>query len=273
MSNHLEKLGRLRTALITLAAVLGIAAMAGFLLYRFADQEQGRGTFEWRPSGEPVSARFQATAAAVLRPRISLEHIATFPCPVPNDGFKGNPRWVHDCCFLSGGERICVANWGAVSILEARTGRLIRTLDARMLPRTAVALDPERTLIATTETDLNSFADPETRVRLWDASTGDFINTLAELNYVFESVAFDSATSRLIVAGGHQADFEDSFTENRHGVSRIELWDVERRVPTGELGFAGGFVECVDAANGTLVGASGREVVLWDLVGDQKIDS
>ena len=105
---------------------------------------------------------------------------------------ESNGRPVSSAAFCRDGARMVVASVGAgASVLDARTGAVLRSLTATETETNCAAFSPNGTRIVTCSTDA--------KVRLWDAETGKTLHVL----------------------GGHEAEVQDAafYPDGSHFVS------------------------------------------------------
>ncbi len=137
--------------------------------------------------------------------------------------------------FSPSGETIASAgNDRTIRLWNANTGELLRTLTGHIENVNTIAFSPEGKTIASGSGRLVYLGGREDsgtcvgqEIRLWNASTGEHINTLIGHTSVINSVVF-SPDGRTIASGsGHWMGYESTYSDGEE----IRLWNVH----TGEL--------------------------------------
>jgi WD40 repeat protein len=122
----------------------------------------------------------------------------------------GHQRTVNEVAFSPDGEYLATADWGGVTKIVDRSGRVVRVLGApeEGFNSSDVAFSSDGRLVATAEFD-NRGAE---RVRVWDWATRDALLTI-DAEGPSTQVDFDPNGPRVVLSGSD---------------ALAEIWDVER---------------------------------------------
>jgi hypothetical protein len=164
--------------------------------------------------------------------------------------FAADPQGVLGVTWSPDGKRIAAACWdGAVWILNADTGEIIRKLPGAPKPFWSSAFSPNGAYIASGGND--------GKLRVWSAADGRLLQTVTvsdRTDVSLRGIAF-SRDSRTLAVGG------EDYT--------VSLWDPETGAPLGRYGAFGGWIGKLSfAPNGDLaVSGTYFRADIWDRKG------
>jgi WD40 repeat protein len=148
--------------------------------------------------------------------------------------FEGHATIVNSVVFSpDGGRALSGSDDKSLKLWDAATGRLIRTFAGHSKKVSSVAFSPDGTRVLSGSGDVLSVHDntdvaylprEDVTLRLWDATTGQLISTVAENTRAITSGAFSPDGAR-VLSGGVQ-NFNSLVTRRT-----LKLWDIA----TGQL--------------------------------------
>jgi WD40 repeat protein len=166
--------------------------------------------------------------------------------------WKGHSNAVSALCWSADGERVASGSWsGTARVWDVKTGKNIMTIRTGHTWVSAVTYSPDLSKLATG-------GDEDDAVKIWDANTGELLNTLKHINAV-RSLAwtsdgkklisgsfgpiriFDTATWQLIAILEGHADFVNgiSLSSNNRLLASASsdytarLWNLDTNLPVG----------------------------------------